>query len=71
MQTFTCTAAELLTPEFLRLLAIATTKENQRLAKLKAARRALSICGKLKPSPFKARNSARVLTFMNKLRAAA
>jgi hypothetical protein len=42
----------------------------EQLARYQAARRALSICGKLKPSPFKARNSARVLTFMNKLRAA-
>ena len=70
MQTFKCTTAELLTPEFLRLLAIATAKENQRLAKLKAARRALSFCNRLKPGATKARHKSRIFSAMNKARAA-
>lgn len=71
MQTFKCTTAELITPEFLRLLALATAKENQRLEKLKAARRAIAICNKLKPSPTKARHAGRIFRAINQLRAAA
>lgn len=86
MQTFTCTTAELAAPEFLRLLAIATAKENQRLQdqdyeywaahfarkdKLHAARKALAICNRLKPSPTKARHSARIFRTLNQLRAVA
>lgn len=71
MSTFTCTTAELLTPEFLRLLAIATTKENQRLQKLSAARRALSLCNRLRAGDTKKKNNARIFRALNQLRAAA
>lgn len=71
MQTFTCTTAELATPEFIRLLALATIKENQRLEKKRLARLALSICNKLKPGATKARHSSRILRALNSLRAAA
>lgn len=71
MTRFRCTTAELATPEFLRLLALATDKENQRLAKLQAARRALSLCNRLKPGATKAKNNSRILRALNSLRAAA
>ena len=37
---------------------------------LRAARRALSICNKLKPSPTKARHASRIFRAINKARAA-
>lgn len=71
MTHFNCTTAELATPEFLRLLALATIKENQRLEKKRLARFALSICNKLRPGATKARHNSRILRALNSLRAAA
>lgn len=71
MTRFNCTTAELATPELLRLLALATAKENQRLAKLNAARRALSIANKLKNPSTKKIHQGRIFRALNSLRAAA
>lgn len=68
--SFKCTTDQLITHEFLRLLAIATKKENQRVRRLEAARRALSICNRLKPSATKGRHASRIFSAINKLRAA-
>lgn len=68
-----CIGAEnhiIVTPEYLRLYHLANFKNLARLRKLAAARRALSLCNKLKPSPFKARHAARILSAINKLRVA-
>lgn len=65
-----CTTADLTTPEFLGQLIAAHHKENRRLARVRAARRALSICNRLTPSPFKAKHNSRIFSALNKLRAA-
>lgn len=67
--SFKCTTHELITPEFLRLLAIANRKEDLRVRRLAAARRALAICNRLKPSPTKGRHASRIFSAINKLRA--
>jgi hypothetical protein len=73
MNTSKCIGAERvikITPEYLRLHHIADYKNRERLRKLAAARKALSICNKLKPSPLKARHVARIFYAINKLRVA-
>lgn len=69
MTKFRCTTAELATPEFLRLLALATYKENRRLARVAAARRALAIANKLKNAATKKTHQSRIFSALNKLRA--
>ena len=70
MTRFNCTTAELNTPEFLRLLAIAQFKENRRIARVHAARRALAIANKLKNAATKKTHQSRIFSALNKLRAA-
>jgi hypothetical protein len=57
-----------ITPEYLRLYHLTNFKNLSRLRKLAAARRALSICNKLKPSPTKALHAKRIFSAINKLR---
>lgn len=66
---FKCTTAQLITPEFLRLLAVATHKENMRVRRVGLIRKAMGLCGKLKPSQTRARHSKRLLIALNKARA--
>lgn len=68
--SFKCTTDQLITPEFLRLLAIANYKENRRLACVAAARRALAIANKLKNAAYKKTHQSRIFSALNKLRAA-
>ena len=70
MTRFTCTSAELNADEFLRLLVIAQFKENRRLARIQAARRALAIANKLKNAAAKKTHQSRIFSALNKLRAA-
>lgn len=62
--------SEFIQPEFVRLIARANMRNHLREFQLAAARRALSICHKLKPSPANARHFVRVFRALNKLRAA-
>ncbi len=70
MTRFSCTTAELHTPVFLSLMAKAAHRENQRIEKLSAARRALSIANKLKNSNAKKYHQGRIFRALNSLRAA-
>lgn len=70
MTRFNCTTAELVTPEFLRLLAIASYKEKKRQERLEAGRRALAAANKLKNDAVKKYHQSRIFRALNKLRAA-
>ena len=67
--SFKCSTAQLITPEFLRLLAIANHKENIRVRRVAAARRALAIANKLKNAATKKTHKSRIFSALNKLRA--
>jgi hypothetical protein len=67
--SFKCTTAQLITPEFIRLLAKAQLKENRKQWLIGLLCHALRICGKLKPSPTRARHSQRLFIALNKARA--
>jgi hypothetical protein len=71
---FKCTTDQLITPEFLRLLAIANHRENQKAKAYAAACRAWGLLNKFtrtrkKTTDFKAKHRARLAVAMNKLRA--
>jgi len=73
MKQAKCIGAEshiTITPEYLRLHHLANFRNLARMRKLAAARRALSICNKLKPSITKARHVKRIFAAINKLRVA-
>ena len=57
------------TPEYLRVMHIAERREKLRLDRLAAARRALALANKLKPSATKARHVSRIFSAINRLRA--
>lgn len=59
-----------ITPEFLRVQSVVRFKENQRLKKLAAARRALAIANTLKNPLSKKQHQSRIFSALNKLRAA-
>ena len=56
------------TPEGLRVLHLAVRRENLRLSRLEAARRALALANKLKNAAEKKRHQSRIFSNMNRLR---